>query len=131
MVSDPDAEVIHEHGYTMMKTSFIRRAMPWTFLLDQDVEWYDREGARHLIVEMTDSHRRNTAAFLRRRASWLHARVGEEMFLGPLSAQGEMAMDAEERAMYEWWEMDPLEWLNGEKLLIALGMEDTSWAFPT
>lgn len=96
-------------------------------LLEQDEVWVTQEGETLRLEDMEPRHRRNTLAFLRRRAHELHERMSLYYITVP-APTADIASLMFEREMTEHFEKEPKVWLEEQPLmqrLAALVVEDT------
>jgi len=102
-------------------------------LLDQDTWWVPKDSRPMHLVDMTGTHQRHLAAFLRRNAAhyknaeWIEA---VSFMTGPLGPGGDMATDAAESELHQLENADPLTWLSEKPLMRALIPTVYLWQVP-
>lgn len=93
----------------------------WPDLLGQDEIWIDKEGRRLAISEMTPTHCQNVRNFLMRNSGGFLDTLYHRILDGP-QPHGDMASDGFDGVLAELEEAskDPVAWITGQPLLIAL-----------
>lgn len=93
----------------------------WPDLLNQGEIWIDREGRRLAISEMNPTHCQNVRNFLMRNSGGFLSAVYHRVLNGP-QPSGDMASDGFDGILAELEEAsrDPIAWITGQPLLVAL-----------
>lgn len=92
----------------------------WVPMLDQPDVWLTSEGAWVSVDEMDSGHVSNLVRWMERHAEGLRWRWLLSVSCGPLSARGDMAVDAQDRWLDEETERPALAWLADRRLYAAL-----------
>lgn len=96
----------------------------WTIAktLAQDVIWITQDGRRVLIIEMEQSHRQHTHAYLLRRAAEIHEHVRWLRVRAAVNGIRHLAEtdQLEGAELHLEIEMDPEKWIRATPFMIAL-----------